>query len=370
MKNVLGSQKKWMGVVPPEGHTFEQLFAEKNYFFKAGEGENSLFQAKRILATKDIELVDLCGLATDVSKEVQMIIYFGRIDFHVLKKYSHLKQIYFAFEPPCVDSAHSEKRLRRLAKHFDYICTWNDVLVNKENFIKFNYVVDFTLKKLECDYKERKLVTNISANKRVRYPNELYSKRLEAIKYFALNEPSFEFYGIGWESENLSHYRGSAPSKRSVLSQYKFSICYENQSNVEGYITEKIWECMICGCVPVYWGANNIKEYVPSNCFIDYRDFGSLESLHEYLRNIPEDVWNDYIKSIDEFIQSVEDGSFSPAGFVSVIEDLLNKDKRIQIGLFQRMMIRLIKAISKIESVYRRYGIRGTISKYKDRRKG
>lgn len=357
-------------VVPPQGHTFNQLFKEKNFFFQFGEGENPYYNAKRKLEKKGIFFLEKASLSRVKSKSIGVVLHFGEVDYELLSLCHNSIHVYFAFEPPCVDSAHSTKRLRRLAKHFDYICTWNDVLVNKENFIKFNYVVDFTLKKLRRDYKERKLVTNISANKRVRYPNELYSKRLEAIKYFALNEPSFEFYGIGWESENLSHYRGSAPSKRSVLSQYKFSICYENQSNVEGYITEKIWECMICGCVPVYWGANNIKEYVPSNCFIDYRDFGSLESLHEYLRNIPEDVWNDYIKNIDEFIRSVEDGSFSPAGFVSVIEDLLNKDKRIQVGIFQRMMIRFIKATSKIESVYRRYGIRGTIIKYKERRKG
>ena len=44
-------------------------------------------------------------------------------------------------------------------------------------------------------------------------------------------------------------------------------------SDTPGYMTEKIWDSFKAKTVPVYWGASNIEEYVPKNCFIDYRDF-------------------------------------------------------------------------------------------------
>ena len=39
--------------------------------------------------------------------------------------------------------------------------------------------------------------------------------------------------------------------------------------NVNGYVTEKIFDAFKAGCVPVYWGAENITKYVPAECFID-----------------------------------------------------------------------------------------------------
>ncbi len=47
--------------------------------------------------------------------------------------------------------------------------------------------------------------------------------------------------------------------KHLYLKNYKFNLCPEN-SNSDGYVTEKIFEAIAAGCIPVYWGSNNNPE--------------------------------------------------------------------------------------------------------------
>ena len=114
------------------------------------------------------------------------------------------------------------------------------------------------------------------------FPNfvsrDLYRDRLEAIRHFS-HDPKFDLYGHGWNApvryedgryheSIVRSYRGEIPKKLSVLQNYKFSICFENNI-FGGLVTEKIIDCIFAGCIPVYWGAPDITDYVPKNCFID-----------------------------------------------------------------------------------------------------
>ena len=47
--------------------------------------------------------------------------------------------------------------------------------------------------------------------------------------------------------------------KTAYLMQYKFNICPEN-TNAYGYVTEKLFEAISAGCIPIYWGNYNMPE--------------------------------------------------------------------------------------------------------------
>lgn len=47
--------------------------------------------------------------------------------------------------------------------------------------------------------------------------------------------------------------------KLKYLTNCLFNICPEN-SNASGYCTEKIFESLTAGCIPIYWGCNNMPE--------------------------------------------------------------------------------------------------------------
>jgi len=48
-------------------------------------------------------------------------------------------------------------------------------------------------------------------------------------------------------------------NKIDYLRQFKFNLCPEN-SNSEGYVTEKLFDAFSAGCIPIYWGSNNTPE--------------------------------------------------------------------------------------------------------------
>jgi hypothetical protein len=75
-------------------------------------------------------------------------------------------------------------------------------------------------------------------------------------------------------------------------------------SNTPGYMTEKIWDSFKAKTVPIYWGASNIEEYVPKNCFIDYRDFRDFKKLESFLMTLNEDQYNEYIHNIEVFFET------------------------------------------------------------------
>lgn len=47
--------------------------------------------------------------------------------------------------------------------------------------------------------------------------------------------------------------------KREFLKSYRFNLCPEN-TNHQGYVTEKIFDAIHSGCIPIYWGSENSPE--------------------------------------------------------------------------------------------------------------
>ncbi len=76
--------------------------------------------------------------------------------------------------------------------------------------------------------------------------------------------------------------RGPARSKSATFAQYRFALCFEN-SILKGWMTEKLFDCFFVGTVPVYWGAPDVLNWVPPECFIDMRQFEDFADLRSFL---------------------------------------------------------------------------------------
>lgn len=99
----------------------------------------------------------------------------------------------------------------------------------------------------------------------------------ELMSYLAVDS-----YGACLNNRRLPEDRGPA-TKRETLAKYKFTIACEN-SIASDYVTEKFFDPLVAGSVPVYWGAPNIAKFAPGeHCFIDARAFGSPRELAEHL---------------------------------------------------------------------------------------
>lgn len=76
----------------------------------------------------------------------------------------------------------------------------------------------------------------------------------------------------------LNNVGGRVANKAKFIRDYKFVISFEN-SNQDGYTTEKIMEPILEDCIPIYWGNKMIGKDFNSQRFIDYNQFSSEEDL-------------------------------------------------------------------------------------------
>ena len=120
--------------------------------------------------------------------------------------------------------------------------------------------------------------------------------------------------------------KGRVDEKLATLRKYRFALCYENGQGIQGYITEKIFDCFFAGTIPIYWGASNITDYIPENCFIDKRNFPRDEDVYNLIKNMSDIEVIEYQRNIENFLKSEKMYPFSNESFVStIVENILNE---------------------------------------------
>ena len=127
-------------------------------------------------------------------------------------------------------------------------------------------------------------------------------------------------------------------AKMDIISSYKFTLAFEN-AIAKDYVTEKFYDPLIAGSVPVYLGAPNIEEFAPGDkCYINLNSFGSLKELAEYLLMLDanEQQYREYLSWKDRpfrplFVRKIEERRVHP--FVRlcyvVIDRLRNKQQSV-----------------------------------------
>ena len=236
------------------------------------------------------------------------------------------KMVLFMWEPYI--------RLRKMYNQnlrdcFSKIYTWDDDLVDGVKYFKFYYPVLRPMIANPVPFEEKKFCTLVAGyvNDPDKYPGkyttELYSERLKALEFFGkVGEEGFEAYGRGWEkAPAYKSFRGACLDKIGVIKRYRFSICYENCRDVKGYISEKIFDCFAAGNVPVYWGASNVTDYIPQDCFIDRRDFATLDDLYLFLKSMTPETYEGYLDRIRTYLVSDAAQLFSEAKFEDIFRD-------------------------------------------------
>ena len=67
---------------------------------------------------------------------------------------------------------------------------------------------------------------------------------------------------------------------------YEFTIAFENAIE-DDWVTEKLYEPLEVGSVPVYFGAPNVNDFLPSpSAIINVREFPSAEALAKHLLSL------------------------------------------------------------------------------------
>ena len=204
---------------------------------------------------------------------------------------------------------------KKQQQKFDLILTYRkDLVDNKKSFFVRIFTRIGNIKNEYWHESKSILVSQIASYASEYASDSSYNERQTAAKWFLQNAPlDFKFYGNGWQKikANLSkkdqvmfdaRYGGYVLDKLKAVSKSKFVLAYENAIQTD-YVTEKIYDVLQAGSVPIYWGAPNIDQYVPKNCFINKNDFKSYEELYAFLKNMNDETYETYRQCAYHFIQ-------------------------------------------------------------------
>jgi GR25 family glycosyltransferase involved in LPS biosynthesis len=125
-------------------------------------------------------------------------------------------------------------------------------------------------------------------------------KRIDFLKYLESrgNGIKIDIYGSD-NTHNFNNYKGalSNSEKNNGIFPYKYYFMAENNSEYN-YITEKIWEPLICECLCFYWGAPNLDTYINPLAFIRL-DLDNFEESYNIIKNaIDNDLYSQRIEII------------------------------------------------------------------------
>ncbi|MBU3590688.1 hypothetical protein ICN11_01465 [Polynucleobacter sp. 78F-HAINBA] len=331
--------------------------------FAVGHRDNSLFREtdpthlynptylmRRLRAEFEVVGIEINTADRGVCHDIEFELYLEGQALSEKKVNKYL----LALENPLINTLNANKEY---CLQFEHVFTWNEE-IGKLPSATVLMVPNQVRKQTFPTFANRQIFSClINANKRFKSSSEydLYEERLRVIRWYESHYPTdFELYGLGWDkpspaftpSEKLFRrvnrlrsqafgcrpfpsFVGPIANKDDVLLNAKFSFCYENVKNLPNYITEKIFDSMMAGCVPIYWGANNIASYIPKECFIDRRAFDSMESLHAFLKKIDSIQYQSYQDAIAKFLQSERMQLFDADHYVRAIVHQIKSDLKV-----------------------------------------
>ena len=214
---------------------------------------------------------------------------------------------------------------------------------------------------------DRGFLAIINGNKVPRLQTEeLYSERLRAIAFFE-GHGEIDLYGVGWDGppfrvgetrmprslRRLAYlaerswdrarpasdpllasarraYRGPVESKSSTLSRYAFAICFENMA-MQGWVTEKIFDCLVAGTIPVYLGAPDIEDCVDPECFVDMRRFSGYDELRAHLHGLSPAEVRAYREAGREYFTSPQFRPFTKHAFAEIFGRIVAEDAGVAV---------------------------------------
>ncbi|XP_075493437.1 glycoprotein 3-alpha-L-fucosyltransferase A-like isoform X3 [Primulina tabacum] len=101
---------------------------------------------------------------------------------------------------------------------------------------------------------------------------------------------------VGLENANINidsyggchRNRDGKVDKVETLRRYKFSLAFEN-SNEEDYVTEKFFQSLVAGSVPVVIGAPNIQDFAPSPAsLLHIKEVKDIDLIAQTMKHLAE----------------------------------------------------------------------------------
>jgi GR25 family glycosyltransferase involved in LPS biosynthesis len=185
----------------------------------------------------------------------------------------------------------------------------HDLFVNNV-FWQLNLTYDEIKDTTMSDLKTYDIVSSICSSK---YFDPGHKKRIDFLKYLECKEFPIHIYN---EDNNIEFksYKGKARpfvDKEKAIIPYKYYFMCENNAE-HNFVTEKLWEPILCESLCFYWGCPNVNEIVDPLAFVQL-DMNHFEGSYLIMKEAIEmNLWETRLPHIKAAKQKLLDQSFFP----------------------------------------------------------
>lgn len=270
------------------------------------------------------------------------------------------------FKYDCIKIAYIAENLVPDFNNTDYAISFHEIKFGKRYlrlpfYILFQYRKYFKLAleihKQEC--KEKKKFCNFI------YSNGNADKKREEF-YKLLSQ----YKKVDSGGRYLNNIGGPVEDKFSFQQQYKFSIAFENSSDI-GYTTEKLIEAKAAGTIPIYWGNPEIAKEFNTKSFINCHDYNNFEEVVEEIKKIDNDnelyfkylkepfcfdnnILEEYDKKLEEFLYNIVENNKKMRNNSQAVKLYASdsiKYKNLRENKFVKPYLKLLKKLKLIKEI-------------------
>ena len=182
--------------------------------------------------------------------------------------YSEKVKIALLIEPPSI-SSHTYQFIRENFHKFTYVLTHQKSLLNEIPNGHFYAFGGCWIQEQDRRIYPKSDNISIIASKKTLTEGHM-------LRHQVVNEFGEYIEGI--------YGRGYMPvaNKLDALKDYRFSIVIENEKS-DCWVTEKLIDVIMCGCIPIYWGCNDLAEFG-----FDTNGFICFDKKEQLSRILPE----------------------------------------------------------------------------------
>jgi len=274
------------------------------------------------------------------------ICFFTIMDIRLLPKEvierKDIKKICYLLEGP--NSWHGNNySYELLSMYFDKVITYWKPLLGKNKIEYFPFVSRFDIDNkyhLEIINDSRKLrkfdksigmiLANRSNNEEYKI-NDIKLKRTDYLRRdLAITLDNVTVHGSGWDSlndhkylkiENIKNRMNDDVDIYQFYKRFNFGLIVEN-CNAENYVSEKIYDAMIAGCIPIYHGNITELSKIDKKCYIDIKGYKDFDAVRDYIEKMSQMEILEYYESIERNLEKILD-EVSPKKLCDKITSLL-----------------------------------------------
>jgi len=177
-------------------------------------------------------------------------------------------------------------------KMFSAILTWSDKILNTcENsiFLPFGHTW-FKKEQYEKNINKEFNVAHLRGRLYKTYGHTLRYELFDRQSEIKMKKTFYDVYGDRYNIEE------ARIGKEYVFGSSQFNIAIENTQH-NGYFTEKIIDCFLLKSIPIYWGCSNIDEFFDINGIIT---FTSVDDVIRKINNLNENYYNQRLDCINK----------------------------------------------------------------------